>query len=99
MAHITGGGIVENLQRSLPSGLGAQVDAAAIPDLPVFDLIAQTGKVEKKEMYRTFNMGIGFIIIASPHYLDNALKCLRDEGEKPIVIGRVCQQDEGVVIK
>ncbi|HOB12332.1 MAG TPA: phosphoribosylformylglycinamidine cyclo-ligase [Syntrophomonadaceae bacterium] len=99
MAHITGGGIVENLQRSLPSGLGAQIDSAAIPVLPVFDLIASAGNVEKQEMYRTFNMGIGFILITSSHYLDNALKCLRDEGEKPIVIGRVCQQDEGVVIK
>lgn len=99
MAHITGGGIPENLQRSLPAGLGAQVESAAIPVLPVFDLIARAGKVEKQEMYRTFNMGIGFILITSPHYLDNALKCLRDEGEKPIVIGRVCQQDEGVVIK
>jgi len=99
MAHITGGGIAENLQRSLPPGLGAQIDSDSIPVLPVFQLIASAGKVEKQEMYRTFNMGIGFIIITSPHYLDNALKCLRDEGEKPIVIGRVCQQDEGVVIK
>lgn len=99
MAHITGGGIPENLQRSLPAGLGAQVESAAIPVLPVFDLIARAGKVEKQEMYRTLNMGIGFILITSPHYLDNAVKCLRDEGEKPIVIGRVCQQDEGVVIK
>jgi phosphoribosylformylglycinamidine cyclo-ligase len=99
MAHITGGGLAENLQRSLPAGLGAQIDAAAMPVLPIFNLIAQEGRVEKEDMYRTFNMGIGFIIITSSHYLDNALKCLRDEGENPIVIGRVCQQDGGVVIR
>ncbi|MDI9467398.1 MAG: phosphoribosylformylglycinamidine cyclo-ligase [Bacillota bacterium] len=99
MAHITGGGIVENLQRSLPTHLGAQIDSASLPVLPVFDLIAHAGQIDKQEMYRTFNMGIVFIVIASAHYSDNALKCLRDEGENPIVIGRVCQQGEGVVIK
>lgn len=99
MAHITGGGLPENLQRSLPQGLGAQIDSKSMPASPIFDLIAHAGQVEKQEMYRTFNMGVGFIIITSPHYLDNALKYLRDEGENPIVIGRVCQQDGGVVIK
>ena len=99
MAHITGGGLAENLQRSLPTGLGALIDSTLIPVSPIFDLIAHAGQVEKQEMYRTFNMGVGFIIITSPHYSDNALKYLREEGENPIVIGRVCQQDGGVVIK
>lgn len=99
MAHITGGGLAENLQRSLPAGMGAQVDSSLMPALPIFELIADLGSVEKSEMYRTFNMGIGFILIASPKQLDNALKCLHDEGEKPIVIGKVCQEAGGVVVK
>lgn len=99
MAHITGGGIAENLQRSLPAGLGAEIDSHAIPVLPIFKMIAELGGVKFEEMYRTFNMGIGFILITSPQQSDNALKCLRDEGEKPIVIGRVCQEAGGVVIK
>lgn len=99
MAHITGGGIAENLQRSLPEGLGAEVDSSRIPERPVFDMVARLGSVEKEEMYRTFNMGIGLILITSPQHSDNALKCLRDEGEKPIVIGRVGRDIKGVVVK
>lgn len=89
MAHITGGGIVENLQRILPGDLGAQIEFDALPVLPIFQIIQAAGRVSREEMLRTFNMGVGFILVTSPQQSDNALKCLRAKGEKPIVIGRV----------
>lgn len=89
MAHITGGGIVENLARILPANLEAQINQASIEILPIFDMIASLGQVELAEMFRTFNMGIGFILVTSPLYLDKAIKHLHDKGEKPIVLGRV----------
>ncbi len=98
MAHITGGGIAENLQRSVPSGLGAEIDSAAIDVPAVFKLIQRLGKVPSEDMFRTFNMGIGFIIAVSPQQLDNALKCLRVKGEKPIIIGKITSEQPKVVI-
>lgn len=99
MAHITGGGIPENLQRILPSGLGAIIDKSKIDIPPIFQMIEKLGNVETNEMFRTFNMGIGLIIVASPHHSDKVLKCLHVKGEKPIVIGRVTAEEERVIIK
>ncbi|MFA7149229.1 MAG: phosphoribosylformylglycinamidine cyclo-ligase [Syntrophomonadaceae bacterium] len=99
MAHITGGGIGENLQRILPDGMGAVIDAAVINTPPIFKLIEELGQVPRQEMFRTFNMGIGYILAISPHQYDKALKCLRSEGENPIVIGKVSRDAEGVIIK
>ena len=99
LAHITGGGIPENLQRILPSGLGAVIDSPAIAVPPIFQLIEAMGEVEKLEMYRTFNMGVGYIIALSPMHCDKALNCLRAKGEKPILLGRVEKGLERVVVK
>lgn len=99
MAHITGGGLAENLSRSIPAGLGAVIDSAAIEIRPIFDLIQKLGRVKNEEMFRTFNMGVGFVLIIAPHQLDKALKWLRDKGEKCKVIGRITVEQEGVVIK
>jgi len=98
MAHITGGGIAENLQRSIPAGLGAEIKADAIDTPPIFKLIAKLGGVEQAEMFRTFNMGIGFIIAVDPQQYDNTLKCLRAKGEQPIMIGEVTARQTKVVI-
>lgn len=99
LAHITGGGIPENLQRILPSGLGALIDSSAIKVPSIFQLIAAIGEVEKLEMYRTFNMGVGYIITLSPMHCDKALNCLHAKGEKPILLGRVEKGLERIVIK
>ncbi|QGT98809.1 Phosphoribosylformylglycinamidine cyclo-ligase [Candidatus Syntrophocurvum alkaliphilum] len=99
MAHITGGGIPENFERVLPEGLGAEIDSTAIPVLPIFELIQQQGQVKKEEMFRTFNMGVGFLITIPALHRDKALKHLRDKAEKPIVLGRINSQIEGVVIE
>lgn len=99
MAHITGGGIIENLQRILPPGLGAEIDSSTIQVNPIFNLVEKLGQVEKAEMFRTFNMGIGFVIVISPHYHDKVLKYLQDQGENPIVIGRIISSQQGVAVK
>ena len=99
MAHITGGGIGENLQRVLPAGLGAMIDSEKMDIPPIFKLIQENGQVPREEMFRTFNMGIGFILAISPHHHDKALKCLHSKGENPIVIGKVQAGIKGVVIK
>ncbi|HZK44199.1 MAG TPA: phosphoribosylformylglycinamidine cyclo-ligase [Syntrophomonadaceae bacterium] len=99
MAHITGGGIVENLKRILPDSLGAQINKSEIDILPIFQLIGRLGHVETQEMFRTFNMGTGFIIIISPHHCDKALKHLHAKGEKPIVLGKVLRGEGRVSIK
>lgn len=98
MAHITGGGIVENLARTVTRGMGAVIEEQALPRLPIFELIAELGQVDSSEMYRTFNMGIGFILVISSLYCDDALNCLHSKGEKPIVIGRVVADKERIVI-
>lgn len=99
LAHITGGGIPENLQRILPPGLGALIDSPAIDVPPILRMVEAMGEVEKGEMYRAFNMGIGYIIAVSSIHCDKALKCLRAKGEKPILLGRIEQGLERVVIK
>jgi len=99
MAHITGGGILENLQRILPEGVTAEIESEAINTPPIFNLVARLGSVKKEEMYRTFNMGIGFIIAVSSEQLDKALNHLRDKGEQCIVIGRIKRGERKVIIK
>lgn len=99
MAHITGGGIVENLQRILPQDLGAVIETSQVPIQPIFDLMQNLGQIPKDEMYRTFNMGIGFVLVISPDKFSAALKHLRNKGEKPIIIGRITSQERGVVVK
>lgn len=99
MAHITGGGIAENLARILPDGLGAVVDKEELPNSPIFQLIMELGNIQLSEMYRTFNMGIGYIMVISSLYQDKAIKRLREKGECPIIIGRVEAGVEGVIIQ
>jgi phosphoribosylformylglycinamidine cyclo-ligase len=99
MAHITGGGILENLQRVLPEGIMAEIETGELEIPPIFKLIAALGKVKSEEMFRTFNMGIGFVIIVPSHQLDKALNHLRAKGEKCIVIGKIRNGERQVIIK
>jgi len=99
MAHITGGGIAENLQRILPEKLGAIIDRALIEVKPIFKLIQKLGQVQDEEMFRTFNMGIGFLLVVSRQECERALNYLHTRGEKPIVIGKVSSAVERVIIK
>ena len=91
LAHITGGGFPDNIPRVLPAGLGVLLDLAAIPVPKVFGWLAGSGNVAETEMLRTFNCGIGMIVIASAAEAADVETALRDAGEHPIVIGKVVE--------
>ena len=88
MAHITGGGLTDNIPRVLPKTLDAEIDLATWKPSPVFELIRQEGNVEQDEMLRTFNMGAGMVLIVSSEDDAPALRSLRDDGEQAWIIGR-----------
>jgi phosphoribosylformylglycinamidine cyclo-ligase len=96
MAHITGGGITDNLPRSLPAALGAEVDLGAWKIPPVFTFIQRAGRVADLEMLRTFNMGMGYLVVVSEDESEKALDALRQAGEEPACIGRVVAGENAV---
>lgn len=89
MAHITGGGLVDNPPRMLPPGLGLRLRLGSWPIPPIFGLIQRLGNVDQREMMRTFNMGIGFVIAVRPEDVARALEVLQAAGERPYVVGEV----------
>ena len=98
-AHITGGGITDNIPRVLPDGLEVILQRRSWARDPVFDWLAAAGKVAPQEMYRTFNCGIGMIVVVTPADADQALALLKASGESASVIGRVESGTRGVVIE
>lgn len=96
MAHITGGGFIENIPRVLPEGVNAEIDYGSWPILPIFSLLQQKGNVSNRDMFTTFNMGIGLVIVVSEQDAEASLSALRAAGETPYVIGRVTS-GEGIV--
>ena len=96
MAHITGGGITENLPRVLPEGLRAQVDPASWDVPPVFEWLQKAGGVGAEEMRRAFNMGIGMIIVCAASDAGTVMARLRETGESPVRIGEVEPGPPGV---
>ena len=99
MVHITGGGFYENIPRALPEHLAAEVDASAWQMPPIFRLLQEWGNVDWAEMYRTFNMGIGMVLIASEDEAARIIAHLTAEGETVYRIGRVTEGAHEVVIK
>lgn len=99
MAHITGGGLLENPPRVLPKGTHIEIEYGSWQIPTVFKLLAEGGPVETMEMLRTFNMGIGFIIIADENEVLKISKWLKNKGETASIIGRVVEGDPGVTIK
>lgn len=89
MAHITGGGFPDNLPRMLPKNVSAVVDRSTWTPLPVFQFIQEAGGVEREEMYRVFNMGIGLVLAVRAEDEARALRALRTSGERAVVIGRI----------
>jgi len=89
LAHITGGGLTDNIPRVLPDGLGARLDARAWGRDPVWDWIRTSGRINDTEMHRTFNCGIGMVVVLAPSEADAALELLRAAGEQASVIGEV----------
>ncbi len=98
-AHITGGGLTENIPRVIPHGLEVMLSSQTWTRLPVFDWLQRAGNIPHDEMYRTFNCGIGMTVCVAAEHCDRALKILREHGEQPAVIGEVRRGDGGVIIR
>ena len=99
ISHITGGGFYENIPRSIPKGLSAKIDKSAIKVLSIFELIAKTGNISQRDMFNTFNMGVGMSITVAKQDADKALEILKANGEDAYIIGTVVESDEGVIIE
>ncbi|VTR36079.1 phosphoribosylaminoimidazole synthetase [Actinobacillus pleuropneumoniae] len=91
MAHITGGGFIENIPRMLPDGVNVDIEYGAWPILPIFKLMQDKGSISNKDMFTTFNMGIGMVLVVKEQDADGALQFLRSAGEEAYVIGRVTE--------
>ena len=99
ISHITGGGFYENIPRSIPAGLGAKIEKSAVKILPIFDMIAKWGNIPERDMFNTYNMGVGMSIVVDKNDVDKALEVLKANGEDAYVIGSVIEGDEGVIIE
>ena len=98
VSHITGGGFYENIPRSIPQGLGARIEKNAVRVLPIFDLIARTGNIPERDMFNTFNMGVGMSVVVAAEDADKALQVLRANGEDAYVIGTIVESEDKVQI-
>ncbi len=94
VSHITGGGFYENMPRSIPEGLGVRINRSAVRILPIFDLIARRGNISERDMFNTFNMGVGMSVVVSPEDVDLALAILHEQGEDAYVIGEIRPAEE-----
>src|SRR5262249_56409291 len=95
LAHITGGGFPDNIPRALPDGLGVAIDLAKVPVLPVFKWMAATGGIAETEMLRTFNCGIGMVVVAEPGKADAVAAELKRMGETVVWLGEVVRPADG----
>lgn len=98
VSHITGGGFYENIPRSLPEGFTAKIEKAAVKTPAIFELIARVGGIPERDMYNTFNMGVGMCCVVSKLDADKALAILRENGENAYVMGEIVRGDEGVAV-
>ncbi|KIL42298.1 phosphoribosylaminoimidazole synthetase [Gordoniibacillus kamchatkensis] len=99
MAHITGGGFLENIPRVLPDGTGVEIDYGSWPIQPIFQLLQQAGDVSNNDMFRTFNMGCGMIVVVAEDDAEAAVRLLREQGEDVYRIGRVIAGDRTVTFR
>ncbi len=99
ISHITGGGFYENIPRSIPKGFGAKIKRSDVQVLPIFELIAETGNIPERDMFNTFNMGVGMSIVVAKEDADKALEILRANGEDAYILGEVIASEEGVIIE
>ena len=98
ISHITGGGFYENIPRSLPKNLAAKIERNAVQVLPIFDLIKRTGDIPERDMFNTFNMGVGMIVSVDKNDADKAVAALNAAGEQAYILGELVESEEGVII-
>lgn len=98
ISHITGGGFYENIPRSIPDGYCAKIEKSAVKVLPIFDLIQKTGSISERDMFNTYNMGVGMSITVDKNDADKALKILKNAGEDAYIIGETVKGDDKISI-
>ena len=98
ISHITGGGFYENIPRSIPDGLGARIEKDRIRVLPIFRLIAEKGGISERDMFNTYNMGVGMSVVVPAAEADKALQILRDHGVDAYLIGEIIESEDKITI-
>lgn len=98
ISHITGGGFYENIPRSLPENITAKIARSDVQTLPIFDMIAATGNIPERDMFNTFNMGVGMTVVVDKNDADKAIAAINEAGEEAYVLGELVSGDEGVII-
>ena len=98
ISHITGGGFYENIPRMMTDGLTAKIEKAAVPVLPVFEVMAKTGNIPERDMFNTFNMGVVMCVAADKTDVHKAVAAIEAAGEKAVVLGEIVSGDEGVIL-
>ncbi len=99
ISHITGGGFYENIPRSIPDGLCARIQKSSVKVLPIFDLIAKQGNIPDRDMFNTYNMGVGMSIVVPAEEAELALSILREHGEDAYIIGAIEKGDQKVILE
>ena len=98
VSHITGGGFYENMPRSIPEGLGVKIKKSDINILPIFKLLQKVGNIDERDMFNTFNMGVGMSVVVAKEDADTALEILRANGEDAYVVGEIIESDDKVTL-
>jgi phosphoribosylformylglycinamidine cyclo-ligase len=98
ISHITGGGFYENIPRSLPKGYTARIEKSLIRTLPIFKFLMERGNIPERDMYNTYNMGVGMSVVVGKDKAEEALRVLKEKNEEAYVIGEVVKSDEGVIL-
>ena len=99
ISHITGGGFYENIPRSIPDGQCAKIRKSAVKVLPIFDLIAKAGNIPERDMFNTYNMGVGMSVVVPADQVEEALSILTAHGEDAYVIGEIIANEEKVILE
>ena len=99
VSHITGGGFYENIPRSIPDGLGAKIDKSSVKVLPIFKLIQEKGGITERDMFNTFNMGVGMSVVVSKEDAERALEILKANGENAYIIGEIVESEEKIILE
>ena len=99
VSHITGGGFYENIPRSIPDGLGAKIDKSKVKILPIFKLIEKVGGIDERDMFNTFNMGVGMSVVVAKEDAERAIEILNANGENAYIIGQIIASDDKIILE
>ena len=98
ISHITGGGFYENIPRRIPDGYCAKIDRKSVKVLPIFDLLAKTGNISERDMFNTYNMGVGMSIVVAKEDVEKSLEILKANGEDAYIIGEIVKSENKIEI-